>query len=471
MDLSDTIRLRDMMFAIPPAPSTCDDANDINDDGTVDAGDLVYLLQALYIPGSPSIPVPNVLTGPGPDPTSDTLDCVTYTGLPSYPTWEAEMDLTTGRSFAHLADGSVVVAGNYGDNWPAETGIRLHRLASDGTLMWDRPLLPATAVDQVRVKSVVATRTGRIFVMGFLQGPSSGIAVFEVDDQGRLVDAQEFSVPGSTALLVVPGGSDSMIALYDDYGVFQGLGISATILEGFPGLSQFFNMYHTRLDADLVEEPGYPVLFGNPGAIATTSEGLRHLSDGSVVLYGWGDDTAALVRVDEDGSPIWENYDASLSSDKTEFLDLEVAANGDLVSFGGILPTGGPWIESVHVHDPATGSAVMDYSFQTGAKVRSSHRLLNGDYVFVSGPLDSPLAYGITTVSSSSFTVIDQADAPIAGSAVFPAMSPVYWPTQVSVLPDGDLGLLSFSTVVAGAQVAEPIAAQFVKINTDLTFD
>jgi len=59
----------DAHFAAP-----CDDACDANDDGRLDAADIVFLLNYLFVPGSPFPPAPGPKT-PGVDPTSDNLGC------------------------------------------------------------------------------------------------------------------------------------------------------------------------------------------------------------------------------------------------------------------------------------------------------------------------------------------------------------------------------------------------------------
>jgi hypothetical protein len=51
----------------------CMDAADANDNGVVDASDMVYLLQYIFIPGAPPLPPP--FPNSGPDPTPDSLGC------------------------------------------------------------------------------------------------------------------------------------------------------------------------------------------------------------------------------------------------------------------------------------------------------------------------------------------------------------------------------------------------------------
>jgi hypothetical protein len=59
----------------------CWDAADVNDDGVVDASDMVYLLQYVFIPGAPPPPPPFPM--PGPDPTPDGLSCANVCVAPA----------------------------------------------------------------------------------------------------------------------------------------------------------------------------------------------------------------------------------------------------------------------------------------------------------------------------------------------------------------------------------------------------
>ena len=52
----------------------CEDACDANDDGLLDAADVVFLLQFLFTPNSPDLPAP--FSNTGPDTTDDALGCV-----------------------------------------------------------------------------------------------------------------------------------------------------------------------------------------------------------------------------------------------------------------------------------------------------------------------------------------------------------------------------------------------------------
>lgn len=52
----------------------CDDACDANDDGRLDASDVVYILNYMFVPKSPKPPAPGP-TSSGSDPTKDSLGC------------------------------------------------------------------------------------------------------------------------------------------------------------------------------------------------------------------------------------------------------------------------------------------------------------------------------------------------------------------------------------------------------------
>ena len=75
IDIADAITMLSVLFTGAPAPP-CADACDANDDGQFNVGDAVYLLNFLFIPGSPPPPPPGMC---GCDPTEcapDRLDCV-----------------------------------------------------------------------------------------------------------------------------------------------------------------------------------------------------------------------------------------------------------------------------------------------------------------------------------------------------------------------------------------------------------
>ena len=76
LDLADAIiNLVYMSNACPSCPiPTCPKALDVNDDGRIDIGDGILLLNFLYLDGpDPQPPYPEA----GADPTPDTLECVT----------------------------------------------------------------------------------------------------------------------------------------------------------------------------------------------------------------------------------------------------------------------------------------------------------------------------------------------------------------------------------------------------------
>ena len=60
-------------------PAPCDDACDINDDGKKDISEPIYGLAAQFS-GGPPPPPPHPACGS--DPSTDTLDCETYSGCP-----------------------------------------------------------------------------------------------------------------------------------------------------------------------------------------------------------------------------------------------------------------------------------------------------------------------------------------------------------------------------------------------------
>ena len=363
----------------------------------------------------------------------------------------------------------MLFAGNYSSDWTVDEGIWLWKFDSDGQLIWEQSLIRPGG-DRIRVKTVVAENGGRIFLMGYSLTDEE-LVVMEIDEEGNLLDVQEYAYPSTMSFVFIGGDSESMIPLYDEYGQFEGLGIAATILASAPGGSSIMNMFHTRLSSDLSVEPGYPLLFGAPGQTSTTSEGLLQLPDGTVVLYGWGSGgLSALVRVDVDGSLIWDDY-TTTGSDSTIIRDLERLPNGDLISFGAIrtpaLAPVAPWREYVRVHDLSTGVVVNEMEYQSAAEGVASTRLPGGDYAFISKLTPASSGYNITTISSSTLSVIDQDFAPLAGSTVLP-LGFDYYPTQVTVMQDGDLGILSYSTPVGF--YLDPLAGQFVKLKSDITF-
>lgn len=77
-NLGDVVAVLNFLFLGTFSPS-CNDACDINDDGTINLGDAVFALTNLFTGGSPP-PAPHPACGP--DPTADTLDCVSYPPCP-----------------------------------------------------------------------------------------------------------------------------------------------------------------------------------------------------------------------------------------------------------------------------------------------------------------------------------------------------------------------------------------------------
>jgi len=77
INIADAVAALNYLFS--GGPATCIDAVDTNDDGQANVADGVYLLAYLFSGGSaPPSPHP----GCGADPTSDPLDCATYTSCP-----------------------------------------------------------------------------------------------------------------------------------------------------------------------------------------------------------------------------------------------------------------------------------------------------------------------------------------------------------------------------------------------------
>lgn len=78
VDVSDAVFLLAALFVPGSADLICDDAGDVNDDGGVDVSDAVFLLTSLFVPGSPPPPAPTAPTC-GVDTTTDAIDCATAT--------------------------------------------------------------------------------------------------------------------------------------------------------------------------------------------------------------------------------------------------------------------------------------------------------------------------------------------------------------------------------------------------------
>ncbi|MCA8962367.1 MAG: hypothetical protein KDC38_17700 [Planctomycetes bacterium] len=94
------------LFSSGAAPP-CQDANDVNDDGSMDIVDFVHLVSFAYIEGSAPIPAPGASIC-GPDPTPDSLTCESYSGcagpppVVSDPEFVYRLPITTGEVGATL---------------------------------------------------------------------------------------------------------------------------------------------------------------------------------------------------------------------------------------------------------------------------------------------------------------------------------------------------------------------------------
>ncbi|HIA26745.1 MAG TPA: hypothetical protein EYN79_01265 [Planctomycetes bacterium] len=77
-DLADAVNLLGCIF-LSSGTCNCDDASDVNDDGTVNIGDVIYKLSFLFTGGSPP---PSPYPGCGPDPTLDSLGCASFPPCP-----------------------------------------------------------------------------------------------------------------------------------------------------------------------------------------------------------------------------------------------------------------------------------------------------------------------------------------------------------------------------------------------------
>ncbi len=75
-DVADAVFLLNALFVTGSPISECADAADVNDDGMVDIADPTYFLGSLFVSGSPPPPAP--FAGCGIDPTADGLDCAFY---------------------------------------------------------------------------------------------------------------------------------------------------------------------------------------------------------------------------------------------------------------------------------------------------------------------------------------------------------------------------------------------------------
>lgn len=80
VNIADVVYLLNALFVPGSLPPTCAKTGDTNDDGVVNVADAVFFLNSLFVPGSPSITPPG--PGCGVDPTPDALDCLLYANCP-----------------------------------------------------------------------------------------------------------------------------------------------------------------------------------------------------------------------------------------------------------------------------------------------------------------------------------------------------------------------------------------------------
>ncbi len=79
-NIADAVFLLNQLF-IPGSPTApCQKSADVNDDGSVNIADAIFLLNELFVPGSPTAPAPN--PGCGDDPTMDMLPCDSFSPCP-----------------------------------------------------------------------------------------------------------------------------------------------------------------------------------------------------------------------------------------------------------------------------------------------------------------------------------------------------------------------------------------------------
>ncbi|MCA8959641.1 MAG: VCBS repeat-containing protein, partial [Planctomycetes bacterium] len=103
-DVGDAVFILDGLFGVPMAP-VCEDAWDLDDDGTLDIADAVSALNALFVPGTPVPPPP--FPSCGVDPTADGLRCAGPLSTCPSATFSATPDLVI---VAPIEPDSVVVA-------------------------------------------------------------------------------------------------------------------------------------------------------------------------------------------------------------------------------------------------------------------------------------------------------------------------------------------------------------------------
>ena len=74
-NLPDAIYMLSALFIPGSSPVTCLDGADVNDDGNFNLPDAIFMLSALFVPGS--TPIPEPAGSCGVDPTDDPNDCET----------------------------------------------------------------------------------------------------------------------------------------------------------------------------------------------------------------------------------------------------------------------------------------------------------------------------------------------------------------------------------------------------------
>ncbi len=74
--LVDAIFIYNYLIGQVPGGIPCEDAADVNDDGSINIVDVLYLLNFGFLPGSPPPPAPFLICGM--DPTDDSLDCAVF---------------------------------------------------------------------------------------------------------------------------------------------------------------------------------------------------------------------------------------------------------------------------------------------------------------------------------------------------------------------------------------------------------
>ncbi|MGA1533813.1 MAG: proprotein convertase P-domain-containing protein [Planctomycetota bacterium] len=75
VNIADAVFLLNSLFVPGFGSIPCEQAADVNDDGGVNIADAVFTLNSLFVPGFGDVPLPNSASGCGPDPTPTTLPC------------------------------------------------------------------------------------------------------------------------------------------------------------------------------------------------------------------------------------------------------------------------------------------------------------------------------------------------------------------------------------------------------------